>query len=180
MDQKRLKESFDILGISNEASLDELERSFRELHALYSKESLATYSLLEDDDREKKLKSIQDAYNRILRFHRSTANTKEGVENDKSALPIGAQKVHIDADLDKQPGLFLQQLRKAKGLSLRDVARHTKVSSNLLQSIEEQHFDALPVPVYLRGFLRQFAQLVKVPDVEALVDSYMALYISGK
>ena len=115
-------------------------------------------------------------YTLLLQYHQSQTNNKVGGDREKAKYTLERQKVFIDADLHKRPGLFLQQLRKANGLSLYDVAEQIKVSSNLLQNIEEQHFDALPVPVYLRGFLRQFAKIVNVPDVEALIDSFMALY----
>ncbi len=86
----------------------------------------------------------------------------------------------IDADALQNPGLFLQQSRQALRLTLQDVAARTKVRSSLLQSIEEQRFDFLPAPVYLRGFLREFARLVEVPDANALIDAFMTLYENEK
>jgi cytoskeletal protein RodZ len=100
------------------------------------------------------------------------------VEDPDKAEPSATEPsgVCIDADAKLQPGLFLQQSREALGLSLQDVAERTKIRSSLLQGIEEQRFDFLPAPVYLRGFLREFARMVKVPDTNAVIDAFMTLY----
>ena len=66
MDEESLQASFDLLGLSDEASLDEVERSFLELRNLYSEESLATYSLLDDAALQEKLDALRKSYERIL------------------------------------------------------------------------------------------------------------------
>jgi cytoskeleton protein RodZ len=176
MEEERLQKSFDLFGLTQEASMEEVERAFRKLLTLYSEESLATYSLLEDCDRQEKLELLHDAYNRILQYRQHA--TIGGIDT-KRALEIynnETQMLCIDANYQQNPGLFLQQVRKAWALSLQDIAARTKVSVYILQSIEEQRLDALPVPVYLRGFIREFAKMVKVPDADALVECYLALY----
>ena len=55
MDEESLQASFDCLGLNVDASLDEVERSFLELRNLYSEETLATYSLFDEADRQEKL-----------------------------------------------------------------------------------------------------------------------------
>lgn len=180
MDEATLQASFECFGLRPEASMDEVERSFHELRNLYSEESLATYSLLDDAERLEKLESLQTAYDRILQSRLHTPATEIEIEGSEEPLAPESQIVFIDADREKVPGLFLQQMRKARGLSIKDVAERTKVRSSLLQSIEEQCFDDLPAPVYLRGFLRVFARMVKIPDAEAFIDSFMALYQNDK
>jgi len=180
MGEESLQASFDLFGLSHGASKDEVERSFRELRNLYSEESLATYSLLDDAERQEKLESLRKAYDRILQSYSITPKT--GVDSDRKGEPFAAKslRVRIDADFQQMPGLFLQQSRKALGLTLQDVATRTKVRSSLLQDIEEQRFGFLPAPVYLRGFLREFARMVNVPDTNALIEAFMALYESDK
>jgi hypothetical protein len=180
MDKKSLQESFDCLGLNADATMIEVEKAFHELRTLYSAESLATYSLLEDTDRQEKLASLQEAYARVLQSHLHTPIVVVDLESEEEPVAAVSQIVSINADPRQRPGLFLQQTRKARGLSLKDVAERTKVSSSHLQNIEEQRFDVLPEPVYLRGFLREFARMIKVPDAEALVDSFMALYLNDK
>lgn len=181
MSEDSLQASFDFFGLSHEASLDEVEKSFRELRNLYSDGSLATYSLLDDADRQEKLAALRKAYDRILQSYCHTPDCE--VPPERGAGPFAAESlkvISIDADLQQMPGLFLQQSRKALGLSLQDVATRTKVRASILQDIEEQRFDFLPVPVYLRGFLREFARMVNVPDADALIDAFMTRYKNDK
>lgn len=175
MDEESLQASFDLFGLSTEASLGEVERAFLELRNLYSEESLATYSLLDDTERQEKLEALHKAYERILQSHSHPAKAVAGLEQE-DAFPSEPSRDSVDADAQRDPGLFLQQSRQMLGLSLQDMATRIKVRASLLQSIEEQRFDSLPAPVYLRGFLRQFARIVQVPNATALVDAFMSLY----
>ena len=68
------------------------------------------------------------------------------------------------------------QLRLSLGLSLREVAENTKVGTSYLTKIEEQNLEGLPAPVYLRGFLREFARTVKAPNPETLIENFLSLY----
>lgn len=55
--------------------------------------------------------------------------------------------------------------RQAKGASLEAVVRATRVARTVLIALEEDRFDDLPAPVYVRGFLRLYAQYLEVePD----------------
>jgi flagellar biosynthesis protein FlhG len=59
-------------------------------------------------------------------------------------------------------GALLRQAREALGLSLDDYVRVTKISIYYLRNIENEEFDDLPAPVYVRGYLRQMAQILKL------------------
>lgn len=54
-------------------------------------------------------------------------------------------------------GYFLRCLREDQGLSLDDVAATTKIQVRLLRAIEEGNLHQLPEPVYIRGFLKRYA-----------------------
>ena len=55
-------------------------------------------------------------------------------------------------------GNALVEARKARGLTLRDVERDTRISTKYLQALEDGHLDVLPAPVYARAFMRTYAQ----------------------
>ena len=182
MDGEALQKSFDRLGLSFDASTREVERAYRELRELYSEESLATYSLLEYADRQEKLESLQADYDLILgsRLNKSPVLDDVRVEVELDRPEIESSIVCVDADPNQDPGTFLKQMREAQGLSIADVAERTKIGSFQLQGIEAQRFDVLPAPVYLRGFLKEFARVVEISEVESLVDSYMVLYLKDR
>lgn len=55
-------------------------------------------------------------------------------------------------------GQELIQARKARGLTLRDVERDTRISGKYLQALEDGRLEILPAPVYARAFMRTYAQ----------------------
>ena len=62
-------------------------------------------------------------------------------------------------------GNTLRVQREKKRMSLAEVSRVTRVPVATLESIEQDHFDDLPGEVFVRGFLRSYAQTVGlVPD----------------
>src|SRR5205823_1183915 len=48
-------------------------------------------------------------------------------------------------------GELLKKLREARGIDIAEIAQRSKVSVHHLRSIEEEHWSAMPAPVYLRG-----------------------------
>lgn len=65
-------------------------------------------------------------------------------------------------------GQYLQTARLAARVSREQVAEQTRVSPAILQAIEEEDFDRLPQPVFLKGFLRAYAQAVGADGEEAV------------
>lgn len=57
-------------------------------------------------------------------------------------------------------GERLRQAREAKGLSLDDVARQTRIPIRHLEHIEREEWDALPAITYSVGFVRNYANAV--------------------
>lgn len=69
-------------------------------------------------------------------------------------------------------GSLLKQERERRGLSVRDVMDATKISRRNLNALEDGEVKLLPHPVYLKGYVRNYARLVGL-DAEplgALVD----------
>ncbi|MEX1255290.1 MAG: helix-turn-helix domain-containing protein [Dehalococcoidia bacterium] len=55
-------------------------------------------------------------------------------------------------------GKALTEARIARGLTLRDVERDTRISLKYLQALEDGQIEELPAPVYARAFTRTYAQ----------------------
>lgn len=66
------------------------------------------------------------------------------------------------------PGAALQDERRRQSLSLTDVARQLKLSPRQVEALERDDFAALPGPVFVRGFLRNYARLLGL-DPEPMV-----------
>ncbi|HMF27334.1 MAG TPA: helix-turn-helix domain-containing protein [Candidatus Cybelea sp.] len=58
--------------------------------------------------------------------------------------------------------------REARGLSLSDVAEQIRIRSVYLAAIEEENWNAIGAPVYVRGFLRTYARFLGIDPEEAV------------
>ncbi len=69
-------------------------------------------------------------------------------------------------------GTWLRTQREARGVSLVAVAESSKISTRYLEALESDRFDALPAPVFVRGFLREYARVVGL-DGDEVVNFYL-------
>jgi transcriptional regulator with XRE-family HTH domain len=65
-------------------------------------------------------------------------------------------------------GSLLTRAREARGLTLEDAERDTRISRRYLQALEAEQFEVIPAPVYARGFLRSYSQYLGLDPAEAL------------
>ncbi len=65
----------------------------------------------------------------------------------------------------------LRRRREERGISLADAQTATRIRTKYLQALEEGNVAALPEPVYVRGFLRAYADYLGL-DGHSLVESF--------
>jgi cytoskeletal protein RodZ len=67
----------------------------------------------------------------------------------------------------------LREAREAHGLSIYQVADITKIRTDHIRALEEGRFDAFAAPVYVRGFIRTYARLLRLDtdEISAALDS---------
>ncbi|OHD68390.1 MAG: hypothetical protein A2W19_14325 [Spirochaetes bacterium RBG_16_49_21] len=68
-------------------------------------------------------------------------------------------------------GEKLRSAREARKITIKDVVKETNISPTYLQALEEEKFDKFPSETYLIGFLRSYAEFLRL-DVEAIVQAY--------
>jgi cytoskeleton protein RodZ len=66
------------------------------------------------------------------------------------------------------PGGILQAERRKQGLSVPDVARSLKLAPRQVEALEADNYAALPGPMFVRGFIRNYARVLGL-DADALV-----------
>ena len=66
-------------------------------------------------------------------------------------------------------GALLRECREAKGVSLDDLSRATRIASRLITALEEDRFSDLPAPVFARGFIRAYCAAVGEPPERAVM-----------
>src|SRR5579884_2365915 len=65
-------------------------------------------------------------------------------------------------------GVCLRRARERRGLTLADLAIETKVPRSSLELLEAGDLAALPAEVFVRGFIRSYARVVGVNEIEPL------------
>ncbi len=66
----------------------------------------------------------------------------------------------------KELGSRLRQFRTEQSIPLEEVAARTRIQARLLNAIEEGNLDQLPEPVYIKGFIKRFAEALGLNGVE--------------
>ncbi len=62
----------------------------------------------------------------------------------------------------------LAAIRRARGVSLREISEATKIRVHYLESIEAAHFDQLPGGVFATSYIRQYARAIDFNEWELL------------
>ena len=75
-----------------------------------------------------------------------------------------------NADAGPSPGVQLRVLREAAQLTVDDVAHHLKLARRQVVAIENDDHGALPGPTFVRGFIRNYARLLRV-DAQPLLEA---------
>ena len=73
------------------------------------------------------------------------------------------------------PGERLQAARIKNGLSLEDVATRMHLSPSILEALEDNNFDEITAPIFVKGYLRAYARIVSLSEDE-MIEQYVDFY----
>ena len=88
----------------------------------------------------------------------------------ETAAPMPAAPVVL---AEPVTGPALRRFREQVGVSLRDISTRSKVGVRYLEYIEQDRHRDLPAPVYLRGFVQEYARAVGL-DPKRTAEAYLA------
>lgn len=101
--------------------------------------------------------------------------------------PSTAQDMHmtqIEEPIDDSShsrsrcGGTLRAEREKQALSTQDVANKLRLSTRQIEAIEADNYASLPEPTIVRGFIRNYAKLLKI-NAEPLLDAYTVIVPSN-
>jgi cytoskeleton protein RodZ len=73
------------------------------------------------------------------------------------------------------PGERLQAARIQQGLSLDDVANRMHLSASILEALEDNEFEEITAPIFVKGYLRAYSRIVSL-DEDDMIDQYIHFY----
>jgi hypothetical protein len=181
---------YEVLGIDARATPEQVERAYRFALEMYGDTSVAIYSLLDPEEQRRARSRVQEAYE-VLRdpFRRHDYDVSQGFAR---AAPMpspprpatGPVPVRVAPPPPPRPpapevleppvdGAALRRFREARGVTLKEIAARTKIGVRFLEYIEADRHALLPAPVYLRGFLLEYARITGLEPLPT-AEAYMA------
>jgi hypothetical protein len=76
-------------------------------------------------------------------------------------------------------GNSLREARLRQQLDFPELEQQTKIRSKYLQALEDEHFDVLPAPTYVKGFLRNYADALGL-EGQLYIDEYNSRFVTGE
>jgi len=161
-----------LLGLEPNANLSEVEEAYLRRRRLYDWGSLATYEMLSDEERRDTLARLEEAHRRIVGV-RSTEDLV-ALETAARGEPVASAETEHVPDRRHHPGSHLRYWRLARGLTLADVAKETKIRAAIVEQLENEDFRHLPADVYVRGFVALYGRLLGLDDPPTLAAHFLA------
>ena len=166
MERDERSKSYEILELGTGASPADVRKAYLFLKHLYSTESIVTIPLedeLSPEAQRQIVERIEEAYRRLA----------AGAEG---AAPAGEKRLQTRIDADAVfTGPLLRQLREQLGIDLRELALATHIQTQYLDDIEKENFAALPVYVYTRGYVANYARHLGLDPARVTAD-YMSRF----
>lgn len=168
-----------VLGLEPGASAEAIEKAHRHSRALYEEGALATYTIVDAEERRAARARIDEAF-AVLRdpARRAAYDRERGLPPAAAGPGTGAPA----ADTPRKgpvilpgpvTGAEIRRVREERGITLKEIAATTKIGSRTLEDIENERVDRLPPTVYLRGFVQEFAREIGL-DPRDTAERYIA------
>lgn len=173
-----------VLGLAPGASAEAVEKAHRHCRALYEEGALATYTIVDAEERRAARARIDEAFAVLGDAKRRAAYDREHglpAAPAAAAAPASPGGPITDAPGRKGPvvlpgsvtGAELRRFREARGVTLKEIATSSKIGSRTLDDIETERIDRLPPTVYLRGFVQEYAREIGL-DPKDTAERYLA------
>ncbi len=186
---------YEILEVNPTAKDKEIQRAYEHAKETFDVDSLAVYSLFSEEEVKEIQSAVEEAY-RVLKdeaLRRSYDQSHfQMVGGQPPEKPFEAQEVFrekktslsftgisFNPDEELYRGKTLKQIRERIGIELQMISKETKISLKVLECIEEEAFENLPALVYLKGFLKGYAQSLGL-DPSKVVEEYLRLIEESK
>lgn len=166
MELSELEKYYEILELPKDASLSEISKSYKDLKALYTQQSIATIALdneLFHKENVKILADLEVAYKELKKYFHIIK-----IEKEEKIKDIITQVGSFD-------GHVLKHIRETLHIDLLDISISSNIQVKHLENIEKQNFQELPREVYLKSYLKSYATFLAL-DPDKVLDDYMEEY----
>jgi curved DNA-binding protein CbpA len=186
---------YEILEVSATANAKEIQKAYEHAKETFHADSLAVYSLFTEEEINEIQAAIEEAY-RVL-MDEALRKSYDGSHYQapgppklekppemeilprEKKTPPSPTPVSIDTGDVAYRGNTLKQIREKMGIDLELIARETRITMKVLEAIEGENLGKLPPLVYLKGFLKGYAQSLGL-DPQKVVEGYLQFLDESK
>ena len=197
MSIKGVKEQtyYEILEISPTATAKEVQRAYEHAKETFHADSVAVYSLFSEGEVKEIEKDKEEAYRVLMdeglrrdynqsnfrmgwrQLPENPSKTQEASREGPPLLSFTGLSFNVEEELYR--GKTLKHLREQMGVELQTISKRIKVNIRILEWIEEEAFEKLPALVYLKGFLKSYAQSLDL-DSQKVIEEYLRFMEESK
>ncbi len=186
---------YEVLEVSRAATPKEIQRAYERARETFAADSLAIYSLFSEAEVKEIQEAVEEAHRILMdeesrrsydRSHFQTeteaateapSETREIPEEKKASLAFSG--LLFNTEREAYRGKDLKEVRERMGVAREAISKETKISMKVLEWIEEEAFEVLPPLVYLKGFLKSYAQSLGL-DPQKVVEGYIRVMEESK
>jgi len=182
---------YEILEIAPTATPQEIQKAYEHAKETFHSDSLAIYSLFSEEEIKRIQLAIEEAYHVLIDEERRKAYDQSNFKmTDNSILrnrfeeeekskenrgPLAFKEISMNIGEVNYCGKTIREIRERMGIDLKEVSKETKINLKILEYIEGEMLDKLPAPVYLKSFLKSYAQVLHL-DSQKVVEDYFQLF----
>jgi flagellar biosynthesis protein FlhG len=179
---------YEILEISPTATVKEIQRAYEHAKETFHVDSVAVYSLLSEEEVKEIEEAVEEAYRVLIdetlrsdynrsHFQRVGRQPPESPSkfrdvSKEQPSPLSFTGLSFSIDEESYRGKTLRQVRERMGVDLQTISKAIKINTRILEWIEEEAFEKLPALVYLKGFLKSYAQSLRL-DSQKVIEEYL-------
>lgn len=182
---------YEILEISPNATPKEIQRAYEHAKETFHPDSVAIYSLFSQEEVKEIEDAVEEAYGVLMdealrknynQSHLQMLPMTEGEQTEtfSEAFETAGERrpslsfTGLSFSDEKGPyrGKTLKQARERMGVELETISKEMKINRKILEWIEEETFEKLPALVYLKGFLKSYAQSLGL-DPSKVIGEYI-------
>ena len=179
---------YEILEVSPTATPKEIQKAYEHAKETFHADSLAVYSLFTDQEIQQIQIAIEEAYRVLMdealrksydQSHYQILSQQKFDKPPEIPVPFREKRpppasidVPVPVGEEIYRGKTLKQIRERMGIDLETIAEETRINLKTLESIEREDLEKLPPLVYLKGFLKGYAQSLGL-DPHKVVEEYI-------
>jgi len=179
---------YEILEVSPAATPKEIQKAYENAKETFHTDSLAVYSLFSELEIQGIQVAIEEAYRVLMdetlrksydQSHYQILGQQKLEKPPEIPAPLREKKrppapadVPVHGGEEIYRGKTLKQIRERMSIDLETIAQETRINLKTLELIEREDLEKLPPLVYLKGFLKGYAQSLGL-DPHKVVEEYV-------